>query len=324
MAAPTVYRWDDTGAPILCHNIDPNGIVSVVKACLINGYGDKTPPGAGYQLEYENVDGSGIAFTSLSENSNGFFHYVMTARAFFQNTTSPLNEYEIGVCEFMTDINTRINSIYDSRLYSNYYDYRDDIVPWVVIADDRFFYVFVYNDYTFDIRGNPNISTMWGGSTGGWGDIVTLAEDPWATISWGYTYATHNGDYFGVLEPTVHVGSRIMRSYLGDTIANKIQIAAGGGVDTQATIHIGSSQGPLKRNREPIVIVRPTIHDENAGSTPYAFRGWAPGFYYPQVNMPYGNLETVTIDGKTFLAVWLKIYSNITGQCLISLDDWRV
>ena len=73
MAVPTVYRWDDTGAPILCHNIDPNGIVSVVKACLINGYGDKTPPGAGYQLEYENVDGAALHSQVFQKIVTAFF-----------------------------------------------------------------------------------------------------------------------------------------------------------------------------------------------------------------------------------------------------------
>ena len=71
---------------------------------------------------------------------------------------------------------------------------------------------------------------------------------------------------------------------------------------------------------EPTFITRPMLSDT---TDPKYFRGYIPGLYYPCHNLPYKNLEQVTVAGKTFLAVRIRFYLRKDGQVLIDLGDWR-
>lgn len=63
MAQPvTIYRWDDPGAPQLTQTA--GSAVDVLKKCLIDGYGTKTP--AGWVLEEISTDNNNMIFSPAS------------------------------------------------------------------------------------------------------------------------------------------------------------------------------------------------------------------------------------------------------------------
>ncbi|WP_412486379.1 hypothetical protein [Shewanella chilikensis] len=73
MALPvTLYRWDDPGAPQLT-NRTPADIIAVLKACLVDGYGDKLP--AGWSVEFEDVATNQLVVRNNQVvGSGGFLH----------------------------------------------------------------------------------------------------------------------------------------------------------------------------------------------------------------------------------------------------------
>lgn len=62
MAQLSVYRWDDPGAPQMSST--KGAALNILKKCLIDGYGDKTP--AGWLLESISADNNNMIFAPAS------------------------------------------------------------------------------------------------------------------------------------------------------------------------------------------------------------------------------------------------------------------
>lgn len=60
-----IYRWDDAGAPVL--DKKANCIATILKACLVTGYGSKS--GAGWTLAFEDLATKTKVFNVKSENN---------------------------------------------------------------------------------------------------------------------------------------------------------------------------------------------------------------------------------------------------------------
>lgn len=67
---PTVYRWDDAGAPSIGTR-KPSEIINILKKCLVDGYGTK--PGAGWTAPFEDASANSIVLRNSTEHGSGGF-----------------------------------------------------------------------------------------------------------------------------------------------------------------------------------------------------------------------------------------------------------
>ncbi|WP_065204244.1 hypothetical protein [Shewanella woodyi] len=76
MALPvTVYRWDDPGAPQLPDNdVRPSNYITLLKKCLVEGYGDKTA--LGWTMPFERADGLAVVFRCSETEGSGSFMQI--------------------------------------------------------------------------------------------------------------------------------------------------------------------------------------------------------------------------------------------------------
>lgn len=91
----TVFSSDDAGAPILTK--DAGSLKTLLKACLVTGYGDKTA--LGWQMLFESADTLSAAFASTDPTASKFVLKINNSGA----TTAKISAYQS-----MTDINTGI------------------------------------------------------------------------------------------------------------------------------------------------------------------------------------------------------------------------
>jgi hypothetical protein len=147
------------------------------------------PPGAGYSLEFENADGTAIAIKSQSPDSNGFYYSIATERAIYEDPSKEAHINRINMYESMTDAISGINSTYSGRLwacYDNYSPYYDEPIAWVLVADDRAFYLFLYTESDWQLSENPDFDYITAYSNGFFGDFNTISPDPWSSLVWSY------------------------------------------------------------------------------------------------------------------------------------------
>lgn len=101
MGAPTVYSWDDPGAPAWPANANGLGLYEVLKACLVNGYGAKS--GAGWSVVYDDYATSGN-FSITNGPQTGVL-------GLYHSKASGMQQYEplLYVAEAMSAYDTPIN-----------------------------------------------------------------------------------------------------------------------------------------------------------------------------------------------------------------------
>lgn len=101
MGAPTVYSWDDPGAPAWPANANGLGFYEVIKACLVDGYGSKAA--AGWGVVYDDfVESGNFSITNGPQTGVlGLYH----SRASGVQIYEPL----LYVAEAMSTYDTPIN-----------------------------------------------------------------------------------------------------------------------------------------------------------------------------------------------------------------------
>ena len=137
--AVTLYKYDDVGAPQLTGEVGK--VISVLDACLVNGYGSKSP--AGWTKPFSGTN------KAVYRPPAGNRHYL---RILNDNTT--IDNYgntAVGICrvigyETMSDVNTGTGLFPTTAQISGgvclhtTYDRSATIKPWWLIADDKTFY----------------------------------------------------------------------------------------------------------------------------------------------------------------------------------------
>lgn len=120
----TLYQSSDTGAPNLGSSFYLAQWITLLDACLVNGYGSKA--GAGWTKEFS--DGTNVVYR------NGA---TAKARSYFRFTSSP--DYRIYGYDTMTGPSTG-TGIFPSTVYSGTVyipGSLTDLVSWSVVADSR-------------------------------------------------------------------------------------------------------------------------------------------------------------------------------------------
>lgn len=314
MAAPTVYRWDDAEAPVARGQRD--SLVHILRACLVDGYGTKSA--AGWTLEHINVDEDKAAFRNSQITGTGFYLQVDGKNGVNAHTPK-VQGYEamvsedVGYFPFNPTSQTYATSKTDGTTAR----------PWVLIADDRAFYLICWaGDTATPIAANNQCATMF------FGDFISRYTDDvfvCALVSNGsplgnYGYVNPSDKAFGLLGST---GIAIPRNSTGDIVNTICLLIQGGGPGTTGASSPGGLRGLAYTPGDPIIITRPHINE----AATHTFRGWLPGLHYPCHPQSFDQLETVTAgdspDEKTFLSFRHYVGQNNLGNIFISLDDWR-
>jgi hypothetical protein len=305
MAAPIVYRWDDTNAPVA--RGERRSLCDILYACLVTGYGAKA--GAGWTREYVNATFDKAAFRNNPATGTGFYLQVDGAGA------SVASRQKIMGYESMTDESTGLFPFSTAALNELYVSNTADTTarPWVLVADDRFFYFTVW----FNITAAPTNSVIIKSDIL-FGDIVKwYPSDAYAClldIGPGY-----NGAGLGLTSPSAStsVYPNMPRKISGVAAPVKPAYIRGGGPGATT---IPGQTGLAWNSGDPVLISRPHINNGEA----YTFRGWVPGLYYPcHPYTAFSQLATLTIDSKNYLVINGNLNGGYSGGFFISLDDWR-
>lgn len=318
MAAPKLYRYDDANAPVLSGT--RGALINILKKCLIDGYGGKTPPG-GWTVEFENAEHTIAVFRSSPLASNGFFLRVNEATS--ANAYTPnLKGYEL-----MTDIDNGVGQ------FGNISFGTSDAASaagrvWAVVADEKAFYFIDYpavSSVSLPIKTHPSGGFFWG-------DIKSIkADDHYGTLLAGFNNgSTLEGLFFAY--PSTFQNPRM-------TMARKLD-----GLPASTTCAVNFTTGPQPvymgaqyfyifgyagieyTINAPLLIATPYLSD----GLSYSCRGWVPGFHAPCHPCPFNPFTIIEDGGKTFIAFTMYQYVAHTswhwetGQFFISLDDWRV
>jgi hypothetical protein len=117
---PTVFRWDDPGAPdlnaIMPTNNDKKKLFmhTVLKACLVDGYGDRAA--AGWTMPQEEITSGGCRFVLTNAANSGSLLYEGGE---FSGGSAALEHNTIWACLGAADMNAPINA------WSHYTKYED-------------------------------------------------------------------------------------------------------------------------------------------------------------------------------------------------------
>jgi hypothetical protein len=172
MATPTVYKWTDTDAPLFSSTSSYDGhraLISILKACLVDGYGSKSA--AGWTLERwdETTNGERAAFS----NGNAIIELIghvglATAIVIHESVTTwgvgntdgsggygSADEscWSVGVnsqssynYNYTRDDENNIGCIYNHYYTRSQLGDETDSYGWVVIATDKTFMIFMINN----------------------------------------------------------------------------------------------------------------------------------------------------------------------------------
>jgi hypothetical protein len=125
-----VFKWDDPSAPQIVNGLNRD-ILSVLDACLVNGYGDKTPLGWTKEFTGDSSNPRAIYRNSVA---NGSGQYLILNSVSGQNDDSGL---QIRSAQSVDSIDSyfREGHIQSTRVFENN-------KYWMVIGTDRAFYFF--------------------------------------------------------------------------------------------------------------------------------------------------------------------------------------
>lgn len=150
---PIIYNSLDANAPQL--TIEPGTLKTILKACLVTGYGNK--PAAGWEMALEDADANKVAFRSKNPTSIKSVLLIDDGQAYHAAVTA------------YKDWDSAKNTGVD-KFASGYFVKRwnGGFTPnWVVMATDKFFYLFVQTE-----SSSKTMRVM-----SGFGDAISLRTD---------------------------------------------------------------------------------------------------------------------------------------------------
>ena len=209
MGAPTVYYYDDPGAPVISNGQD--GFYQILRACLIDGYGSK--PAAGWSVVHDDWAASGHAsFTNAA--GSGVLGLVRAT-----TTDYPPFMY---VAQAMIDAQTAVNArsgriaIADITAFSEGstqytqrpWTYRAYAEYWCVIANENFALFFCSNSlsrlfsvdpYDGELRTNFSVGFGSARSLRGLGSVSSAEVGNFIIVGGVYSsvFSESNGSYRG-------------------------------------------------------------------------------------------------------------------------------
>lgn len=314
MTAPKIYRYDDDNAPVASGL--PGSLVGLLRACLVDGYGDKTP--AGWTMPHANAEGTLAAFRNNPETGSGFRLQVDNP-----NNTAKLQGYED-----MTDEETGVKPFFAAPSFVNATANRnnDNLPrPWIVFADDRFFLAVVWKSDTISAFENSlaNRSATHAGHAWAalFGDGIPLSgSDNYFCLLFA------NADLVASLNATGASAATINYQYAARNIA---------GVDAAAPCALIVGGGPLYLGTGGVthhdnlparvpgheIVSRPYVND----GTAYSMRGYVPGLWHScHKYTDLDQFEVIEAGAHRLMVVKFAGNANFRNHILVDISEhWR-
>lgn len=318
-----IYRSDDASAPVLSGTA--GSLITVLDACLVNGYGAKSA--AGWTKPFSDTNLAAYRMSTVGSSSGCYLRVDDTgtqdARVLGFKTMSNINT---GTVQFPTSAQVSGGAYMKKSQTAN-----ATARPWTIIADEWFFYMYSYaNQTTWGTGDDYN-----GGFA--FGDIITyLPGDNFKCIllpQSGSTPSDGRNQQLG-FAGNGYSGSSLMyiaKDYTGistSKIANMC-VRVPYNSSCQSTNLIGNAQNGAYP--DPVtgginLFALEVIENNN----PYAYRGLMPGYYWPYGGYLIGNVGdtfagTGNLAGKNFILHPVQFGgSGVTGRAAFQYDgDWR-
>lgn len=306
MAAPTVYRSTDSDAPVLTGVL--GSLIALLDAVLVNGYGSKAA--LGWTKEFSG------GYKAVYRPPTGIRLYHRFDNSFGGNATN-VQYFTSATYESMTSVDTGAGT--SELLYqylTAYAEGASTVRAWIIIGDNKGFYLFVRGNTLSQPSGGPKIA--WYGE-----GIPLISTDAWFNIiTGGYLntalYAFHKSDTSFVSTGNAETCMRIHRSLDGATLG---MFTTHRGVAITAGNPMGSSTLPSYLNYPvdgKLLYIRPYLHDKDSIAN---IRGHLPGLYAP---CHYAGLEDETIytDGtKQLLYLRTATTSTVVGGVFVDIGE---
>lgn len=132
----TVFSSNDAGAPVLTK--DPGSLKTLLKACLVTGYGGKE--GLGWEMQYESEDQKSAAFASTDPTASKFVFKIDNS----STTFALLSAYQT-----MTSIDVGVRPIVNAN------DYTLFAGAWRIIGHSKAFILLLDTDA---VAGYPKVA----------------------------------------------------------------------------------------------------------------------------------------------------------------------
>ncbi len=306
---PIVYRWDNDQAPVGDPNVRGSWC-KVLKACLVTGYGDK--PGAGWTMPFADADETVIILRNNETEGTGNILQV--------DCKSHTLSQKIGftAAETCSDETTLFN-IFLRKHYIKPFSSK-----WVVIADDRFFYLFQEGDSRRIV-----LCSCFGDVEQKYGStplcVISTSEETdsgrtdWEDSSFGcYTTSPSSGKINlkkELLSNTLWTARDVItKEYLNGSAEGITNISGGGLLHRDASVITEEDWA----NPMPLIISEPLLAARGK------LMGKIPGLYHCNKVNPAEMGSIVDIDGREFYVISGKLYWQKTKITLaIDLDNWR-
>jgi hypothetical protein len=305
MGAPTIYRWDDTDAPV--GSGKRGSLINVLKKCLVEGYSSKAA--AGWTMPFVDADGYQAGFRNNPTTGTGFFLHVDNNNVGAQTEKALLQGYET-----MSDYQTGLGPFSAANKHSAWLSWARDSTPrpWVIIADDRCFYLFSW----FNKTTNTVLDADFNSAPIFFGDfIVNDQNDTYGCTLHGQLSTNRYPHGFYYAAPVSSAGVYWMTPRKSDgvntPVLNNLNSGGGPGGD------IPGANGPDYVSGGMILLSRPYLNDTDA----YSFRGFVPGLHFPcHENHPFNNFQQIDIDGSMMMVIHTREYA-IEATILIDISE---
>jgi len=308
MGAPTVYRWDDANAPV-AHGLGGTSLIAILKACLVDGYGEKAA--AGWTMPFVNAAGTKAAFRNNENTGTGFYLQV--------DNTPTLNGLAVQLMgyESMSDVDTGVTPFSSARLCGTSSTATSTARPWMIIADDRFFYYWCW--YSTATTVDLATTTPYIAAGFCFGDCIALdPDDNYFCILAGNDASWWRNTTFYLSASTTATTSHqvVARNIAGDNKDTLFALIDAGGphVFTGYGVSLGIASGRVAGAE---VISRPYVNNGVIRS----IRGYYPGYWTVSIGSTEVTcFETLERNGLNLLLI--NYIANTTNvQVAIDISE---
>lgn len=316
MSTPNIYRWDDNNAPVVAGQ--SGSAINLLKKCLVEGYGSQSP--AGWSMPYCNDQGTLASFRINNETGSGFYLQI--------DNTSNANVALLSGYEDMTSATSGAKRF--TNFSSGYYletSYSRDSTPrpWILIADDRFFILFVFSRTTVqsfeqNITNNNMITN--GVYPCMFGDAIPLSNsDNYFCIS-SASYVGQNSYAMHVSVPSMEKNYiYAARDMSGAKSALSCSLMSGGGPIYDLDDGPNHHSNLPDRIRGNEIVSRPYVNN----GAPYTIRGHVPGLWNScHKYTDFTQLERFDVGDHQFLVIKWASSDAWRRHVLIDISEhWR-
>lgn len=309
MSGARLFLSTDANAPVLAGN-DDACLVRLLRACLVEGYGDKSP--VGWTMPYAGADGRTGVFRNDADHG-GLGHYLWVSQFASSKRQWGVRPYESMISE-SDGLYPYVNVPY-YVLVSN--TENATLRPWICVATNTWVFLIIYYINT-DFATLADVGNERYGTTGFWfGDIDSHSPSdnyhsmfalllPRDGNGFGNTAAESNSasttSTFTVNTFPVPAGHAMYTYY---RFPRKSDGVGGSPVShycylphPQSGRRFGNS-GPTYNATSGLMVARAALNDAEACT----LRGWIPDMLVPMHPRPFANLERVVINDETYVAL---------------------